>query len=97
MNRNHMQCFFAPADMSKDYPASSQNGFRTNYRNGKMDQLRLDLVKGDVKGVETALNEGVAADHVLRGDWDLLMYASSLGHSDIVRLLLKKGCQSKFL
>lgn len=56
-----------------------------------MDTLRLNLIKGDVLGIEQALKAGTSPDHHLREDWNLLMYASSLGHSDIVKLLLERG------
>ena len=47
---------------------------------------------GDVATVEKCLDAGVSIEHALNGSYDSLIYtASGRGHTDLVRLLIKRG------
>ena len=47
---------------------------------------------GDVATVEKCLDAGVSIEHAMNGSYDSLIYtASGRGHTDLVRLLIKRG------
>jgi hypothetical protein len=49
--------------------------------------------KGDIGGVRTLLAKGVEVDEKVRDGITALMFASSLGHTEIVKVLLNAGAE----
>ncbi|XP_034231591.1 LOW QUALITY PROTEIN: uncharacterized protein LOC117639789 [Thrips palmi] len=74
----------------RDRPAAKDESTKA------LEELRLTTIRGNIEGVRNALRKGVSVNQTLQGGWSPLMYACSMGHPDLVDVLLGEGGNPNF-